>query len=228
MAGWMRNWCRFRHPINLKWDLWINLNNASFYKKIMFHKPALMPHSTTKQTIWTINQCGISSNLTLHYQKVLQISLWIQKQVWCKQSLICQSSVEAMGMAVWAVKLKTHKKTVCQQQKKNKKKTLSREKQQWSLKCIPGCVTPPPSLVPFPSLPMLTSQVEPMRETPKADRGTSAIWSKLLPKRPTEEQSKNPVAVLSWEKKLKQFYEVKNMVATNQFFQLGIEVCISW
>ncbi len=193
MAGWMRNMSKFRLPIHLKWDLWINLKNASFYKRILFHKPALMPYSTTKQTIWTINQCGISSNLTLHYQKVLQISLWIQKQVWCKQSLICQSSVEAMDMAVWAVKLKTHKK----QYVNNKKKTLLREKQQWSLKCIPGCVNPP---IPFPSLPMLTPQVEPMRETPKADRGTSAIWSKLLPKGPTEEQSKNPVAVLSWEK----------------------------
>lgn len=83
----------------------------------------------------------------------------------------------------------------------------------------------------FPSLPSpcWSPQVEPMGEkTPKADRGTSAIWSKLLPKGPTEEQSKNPVAVLSWENKLKQFYADKNMVATNQFFQLGIEVSISW
>lgn len=141
MAGWMRNTIRFRFPINLQWDVWINSKNVSFYKRILFHKPALMPRSATKKnTIWTINQCGISSNLTLHYQKVLQISLWIQKQVWCKQSLICQSSVEAMGMAVWGVKLKTHKKTVCQ----HKKTTLWGKKQQWSLKCIPGCVNPFP------------------------------------------------------------------------------------
>lgn len=130
-----------------------------------------------------------------------------KKLVWCKQSLICQSSVEAMGMAVWAVKLKTHKKTVCP------KKILFEGKQQWSLKCIPGCVHPPH---PFPSPPSrpLPPHADPSsradERNPKGrHRGTSAIWSKLLPKGPTEEQSINPVAVLSWEKKKNSFTQIK-------------------
>lgn len=187
-----------------------------------------MPHSTTKKkTIWTSNQCGISSNWTLHYQKVLQISLWIQKQVWCKQSLICQSSVEAMGMAVWAVKLKTHKKTVCQKKTFWGKTTVI-------IKVHPWMCTPPPTLPshhPFPFPPHADPSSRADERNPKGrHRRTSAIWSKLLPKGPTEEQSINPVAVLSWEKKkkLKQFYTDKNMVATNHVFQLGIEVSLSW
>lgn len=76
-------------------------------------------------------------------------------------------------MAVRAVK---HKKTACQQKNPFEGKTTV------IIKVHPWMCTHI-----FPSLPMLTPQVEPMRETPKADRGTSALWSKLLPSGPTEE-----------------------------------------
>lgn len=123
------------------------LMNISFYKRILFHKPALMPHSTTTQTILTINQCGISSNVILHYQKVLQISLWIQKQVWCKQSLICQSSVEAMGMAVLSCEIKNT------QENSMSKKNPFEGKTTVIIKVHPWMCT-----FPFPSLPTLTPQ----------------------------------------------------------------------
>lgn len=99
-----------------------------------------------KQTIWTINQCGIFffPNQTIHYQKSASDKFVdTKKQVWCKQSLICQSSVEAIGMAVWAMKLKTLKNTVCQQKNKPFR---GKKNQQWSLKCIPGCEPNPPLL----------------------------------------------------------------------------------
>lgn len=128
------------------------------------------------------------------------------KQVWCKQSLICQSSEEAMDMAVWAVKLKTLKKTkypprkILFEGKKNPKTnpTVINKVHPWM--CYPG---------PLPFLPHAEPSIEPMSETQKADKGTSAMWSMLPPKGPTEDQSINPVAVLSRgikKNKTKQFY----------------------
>lgn len=170
MAGWMRNMSGYRLPI-LKRDLWINFNNVSFYKKRSCFTSLHWCHTQPlKQTIWTINQCGIFfSNQTIHYQKSASDKFVdTKKQVWCKQSLICQSSVEAIGMAVWAMKLKTLKNTVCQQkinpfEGKKKKSTVIIKVHPWM-----WTQPTPPSLA-FPPLPSpcWSPQVEPMGEKPQ-------------------------------------------------------------
>lgn len=59
MAGWMRNTSGFGFPTNLKWETPTHPHRIHFFsfsffflftKRILFHKPALMPHSTTTQT----------------------------------------------------------------------------------------------------------------------------------------------------------------------------------
>lgn len=48
------------------------VKNVSFYKRILIYKPVLMPHSTAKQYGQLVIVACLQ--LTLHYQKVLQIS----------------------------------------------------------------------------------------------------------------------------------------------------------
>ena len=149
--GWMNEeheWIQTSHPKMGPLD---RLQQRKFLQKRSCFTSLHWCHTQPlKQTIWTINQCGVFFLIKQYtIKKVLQISLWIKKNKFDVNKVWCQSSVEAIGMAVWAVKLKTLKKTVCQQ----KNKPFRGKNQQWSLKCIPGC-EPNPTHPSFPCLPL--------------------------------------------------------------------------